>query len=116
MANFIDPQDLIDKDIFELLNMKDAPEAKKKEITDNMLQTVQNRVLARILDTLEEPEVRQYEELIDAGDEQKMVAFLNSKNIDLNNLTAEEALRYKTEIVNLISAKKDAQANTTPTQ
>lgn len=106
MDNFIDPEELIDKDIFSLLGIQDASDAKKKEMNDNMIITVQNRVLARILDSLDDAALREYETILDSGDDKKANEFLLAHNIDLTKITTEEALLYKTEIVNLIKSQK----------
>ena len=103
----INPADLWDKNIFELLGLENAPGEKKKEILDNMNATINNRVLARVLDQLDEQEMEEYKKLLDENDDQKIIDYLKSKGIDLVQYAAEEAMIYKTEILNL------AQVNTT---
>ncbi|MFA6532091.1 MAG: DUF5663 domain-containing protein [Patescibacteria group bacterium] len=104
----IDPESLIDKDIFELLDLKDAPEDRKHQILEDMMETIQNRVVARILDSLKKEEVKEFEELLDEDDNDKVAQFLQTRNIDPVTFTAEEALNYKIEILNLIAAQEDA--------
>jgi hypothetical protein len=101
----IDPADLWDKDIFELLGLENAPEEKKKEILENMTATINNRILARVMDQLDETELTEYEELLDQKDDEKIIGFLKNKGIDLVQYAAEESMIYKTEMLNL--AQKD---------
>ena len=101
----IDPADLWDKDIFTLMGLEAIPEEKKKEILENMTATINNRVLARVLDQLDEAELQEYQKLLDGGDDQQIIGFLKSKNIDLMQYLAEEAMVYKTEILNLSQDK-----------
>jgi transcriptional regulator of aromatic amino acid metabolism len=102
--DYQNPSDLIDKDIFELLGIKNAPEEKKKEILGNMMATIQNRVIARVLDSLKEDEVKEFENLIASSDEAKIKEFLESRKINMTQIAAEESLLYKTEIINTVAA------------
>jgi hypothetical protein len=102
----INPADFIDKDILELLNLQNAPEEKKAEIIKDMLATIQNRVLARLLDNLDEAEINALEVLIDNQQEKDVEDFLLKKDFDVKKVAAEESLNYKVEIINLIKAKK----------
>lgn len=97
----VDPTDLWDKDIFTLLGLENAPEQTKKEILANMTATINNRVLARVLDQLDDNELKEYEDLLDRQEDQKIIDYLKSKNVDLMKLVAEEAMIYKLEILNL---------------
>ena len=112
MANLnvpFEPEALFDKDIFELLGIENAPQEKKDEILNNMTRTIQNRVIARVLDGLDDASVKEFEKIIDEGDDQKTKTFLDAKGVDLTQITAEEALNYKTEIINRIREKETGQ-------
>lgn len=101
----IDAESLIDESIFELLGLTDAPKDKKDQIMDDMIVTVQNRVLARILDILESKNdelIEAYKQLIEKDDSEKSRDFLAKEDIDLDQLIAEEALNYKMQIVNFV--------------
>lgn len=104
--NFIDPEELINKDIFELLGLQNLSEPQKKQMNDDMTATIQNRVLARVLDSLDDAGLKEYEAILDSGDEKKANEFLIAHKIDLTKITTEEALLYKTEVVNLIKNRK----------
>ena len=104
MSNIIDEQqlnDILDKDIFELIGGKELSEEKKKELYLKIGETIENRAIARIDDKLSDAEKEEWLKLIDAGDKAKMEEFLKSKNIDVAKLVVEEALIYKLEIASL---------------
>jgi len=103
-----DPADLWDKDIFTLLGLENAPEDKKKEILDNMTKTINNRVMARVLDMLDDESLKTFDQLLGTNDDQQINDFLKSKEVDLMEVTAQEALLYKTEILNLGKADDNA--------
>ena len=103
---FIDPVELVDKDIFELLKLDKAPEATKQKIVDDMVMTIQARVLARMMDAMDEEESKQFDALTAENDEAKIAAFLTSKNIDVKNLAAQEMLYYKTQMVSAVMNKQ----------
>ncbi|OQA04302.1 MAG: hypothetical protein BWY68_00415 [bacterium ADurb.Bin400] len=108
--NDVDPQGLIEKNIFELLDLKDAPEETKQKMINDMVQTVENRIIARILDRLQEPEIRQFEQLLDQDDDNAIKNFFESHKIDPLQIATQEVLNYKIEIINLIAAKEDEAA------
>lgn len=110
MANLIDKQklnDILDKDIFELIGGENLSEEKKKELYLKIGETIENRVIARIDDRLNEQEREEWLKLIDEGDKAKMEEFLRSKNIDVAKMMVEEALIYKMEIVSLFEKSKE---------
>ncbi len=102
----INPSDFIEKDILELLHLENAPEDKKAAVIKDMIETIQNRVLARLLDSLNEPEIDTLEVMIDAHQEENVEKFLMQKDFDVKKVTAEESINYKAEIINLVKAKK----------
>lgn len=101
MTRNISYDEIINQDILELLGAKDLPAPKKEVLYQKMLQTIQNRVIARIDDELSEDERQQWLTLVDSADQQKMTDFLKNKGFDLPKLMLEEALIYKTELVDL---------------
>ncbi|TSC93562.1 MAG: Uncharacterized protein CEN91_208 [Candidatus Berkelbacteria bacterium Licking1014_85] len=103
-------QDILNKDILELMGAKNMPEDKKAELYQKMLETIQNRVIARIADELSDADLDTFKTLADAGDKQKLEEFLTSKNIDIAKLMLQEALIYKTEMVTLSKPLQNAKA------
>lgn len=104
----LDLNEIIDKDIFTLLHLEKAPKEKKDAIMTDMIDTVRTRVSARILESLSEPEISTLEMLIDQKHEDKVEEFLENKGINLMQVTSEEAMKYKAEIVKLIKTKEES--------
>ena len=100
-------EDIINKDILELMGASGLAEDKKKELYEKMLETIKNRATARILDQLDEKDAEEFKRLADSSDDQKINQFLQSKNIDVPQIMLTEAIIYKTELTDL--AKKGQQ-------
>ncbi len=104
MANLFNNKnltELLDKDILEIIGGKNLPPEKKQELYTKMAQTVQDRVVARIDDQLDDQSRQEFIKLIDEGDKVKVEEYLRSKNIDVAKLLVSEAIVYKMEIMNL---------------
>jgi len=100
-------QDIIDKDLLELMGAQNMPQKQKAELYLKMADTIQNRVIARIDDALSDLERQEWLKLLDEGDNAKMEQFLKNKNLDPAKLLVEEALIYKTEIMALYKKSKE---------
>jgi len=108
MDQLFSDEDILNKDILELLGIQDLDQAKKQEIYQTMMQTIQNRVMARILDQLKPEEAEEWKNLLDSQDKQKAEEFLRSRKIDVAKLMLEEAVIYKTEIIGLAGQIKNS--------
>jgi len=106
MANDLTYEEIINKDILDLMGAGDMPEEKKKELYTKMLETIQNRVIARVADSIGDEEMPKWEEIVKTRDKAKIEEFLKSKGIDIAGLYLQEALIYKTEMVNLANLMK----------
>lgn len=107
MPNLVDDQklnDILDKDIFELIGGERLPEEKKKELYEKIGQTIENRAIARIDDSLSDQDRGEWLKLLDEDNKVKMEEFLKSKNIDVAKIIVEEALVYKLEITKLFES------------
>jgi len=102
-------KDLLDKDLLELIGAQDLSQEKKTALYEQMAETVQNRTIARVYDTLSEEEGKELDALIDAGDPQKVDEYLKSKNMDITALMVQEALIYKTEMTELFKGAKKGE-------
>lgn len=100
--NDLTTMDYLSKDIFELMNAKDIPEEKRIEILNKMLETVQQRVIVRVLDQLSDQDYEELKEILVSKDEKRFDDFYDKTGIKLVEIYAEESLLYKIEIVNLI--------------
>jgi len=102
-------KDLLEKDILELVGAQDLPPEKKEELYKTMADTVQNRTIAWLHDQLSEEDSKEFDALIDAGNNQKATQFLESKNIDITSLLVQEATIFKTEMVDLFKKAKEGE-------
>jgi hypothetical protein len=110
MADLIDDQlaKQLDQDILEIIGGKDLQQEKKDELYERMAKTVQNRSIVRVYDLLNEDERNQLDELLEANDNNRLNEFFKSHNIDLAKILLEEAIVYKTEMIELYKmAKQD---------
>lgn len=102
--------DVINKDILELMGISDLPEEEKIELYNKILATVQNRVIARVADAMDEATTQEWLEVKKTGDKAKMDQFMISKDIDINKLMLQESLIYKTELAQLATPLRQARA------
>jgi len=100
-------KDIIDKDILELMGAKNMDPQKKQELYEKMAQTIQDRVIARIDDSLDETGKAEWLKLAEENNKEKMEAFLKSHNIDVVKLMTEEAMVYKMEVMTLMKQAKE---------
>lgn len=95
---------LIQDDIFVLMDMQDAEQEKKDKLIQNMVEVVNNRVLARVLDILaERNQEGEFQQLLDQdSDNDAIKAYLSKQQIPLDEIVAQETLVFKMEVVNLM--------------
>lgn len=108
MANKIDPviKDIIEKDIFEYLELASMPEERKAQMMENLLISLRSRIMLRIADIIEgkdKIEFENFKRLLDNSDstQEQIEAVLSKFNINLEQLTAEEAILLKAEVMGL---------------
>ncbi len=106
----LEPEKLIDASIFELLGIDDASQEQKNKIMADVTRTIQNRVVARILDSLSEDDTAQFEKALDEGDEATK-AFLATHNVDATKLATEEAITYKVELLAMVESAEENKKN-----
>lgn len=103
MAGDFTYEEILNKDILELLGAQDLPLETKQEIYSKIFQTIQNRTIARIFDQLSEKDADKLRQLIDAGEKSEIESFLKNKDIDVAKMLLEEAIIFKSEIASLRS-------------
>lgn len=103
----IQPKDLVEGDIFELLGLQNLPEDQKEELMTKIIEGVESRVALRIDDLLDDKEKENFHQLLNQDDDQAISEFLQSKDIKVAQLAAEEALFVKSEILETAKAIKE---------
>jgi hypothetical protein len=98
----LNPSELLEQSIFTLLKIDGIPQDQKDKMAEGMMETIQTRVLARILDSLDEAGVEEFSRLVDQEDHGEVQSFLERHDIEVSSLMAEEAMLYKTEVVALV--------------
>ncbi len=111
-AQGVSPDDIVSKDLFELLDLEDMPEDQKNEIRAKVLETIRDRTLLRIRDLLSDQEFDEYKKLLEApegSDSDKAIdEFLAAKNVDVNQLTVEETILVKMQAVQAMQGLEKA--------
>ena len=103
MAEDYTYEDILNKDILELMGVGNLPEEKKRELYTKMLETIQNRTIARIFDQLSPEDGEKLKQLLDSDNKTEIESFLKSKGVDIAKMMLEEAIIYKAELVGLRS-------------
>lgn len=100
---------VIESDIFDYLEMSDIPEADKEKMMENIILSLRARVLIRIADIIEQKDKQKFEDFKKMLDENpsdsEFHKTLDEFDINLDAITAEEALLLKSEVMGLKSAK-----------
>ena len=104
LASDFNYEDFFNQDILTLLGLEALSDEEKAEQYQKMLQTVENRVLERVIRSLESEALEHFKQLIDSGSDEELGKFMASQRIDLAKIVAEEALAYKIEISTLADA------------
>ncbi|OGD61645.1 hypothetical protein A3A71_00205 [Candidatus Berkelbacteria bacterium RIFCSPLOWO2_01_FULL_50_28] len=100
----MDVEEVLKKDILELIGASGLTKEKKAQIYENMGKTIENRVIARVADLLSDEEMEKFISLSQTNPEQA-VELLKANEIDMPKFIAEEALLYKTQLVTLFQAR-----------
>lgn len=98
---------ILDKDLLDLMGVANMPDNEKAELYQKMAATIQDRVLLRVDDALDEDGRKQFGEIIDTGDQAKTNEFLTSKGIDVPKLLVQEAMLYKLEMMSLLEISQN---------
>lgn len=97
----MDPDLIIEQDVFTLLGVADAPDEQKQRLFDTMMKSINNRIFSRVLDLIEDNDAAELEKILEEDGD--VDAFLKAHSIDLAAIAAQEALIYKTELTSLVA-------------
>ena len=103
------PQELIEGDFFELAGLQNISEEEKETLMGKILDGLRDKVLIRIDDLLEDADKTHFQQLIQSADDTAIDAFLQNKSINIQQITAEEALLQKNNYLTMLSSHKDEQ-------
>ena len=92
-------QSVINEDILTAMGLGSVSDKEKNEFYSMMVSTVQDRVLARVLDELSSDEQKQLTQLLGHSGTEEAEAFIAEHISDLDAVIMQEALLYKAEMV-----------------
>ena len=98
-------QAVINDDILSAMGLGNISETEKNEFYSMMVSTVQDRVLARILDELSQDEQHQLTQLLSHTGAAEAEAFIAEHIQNLDDLTMQEALLYKAEMIEKLNSQ-----------
>ncbi|MEK7648517.1 MAG: hypothetical protein AAB400_01225 [Patescibacteria group bacterium] len=98
--------EIIDRDIFELIGLKDIADKDRAEMMTVIMDTIYNRVIARILDNFNPQEQKELEKGLEKKDLKKVNEMLAGKELpDYMTLLAEETVLYKVQLATMFAPK-----------
>lgn len=87
-------------DILELAGFRNLSEEERRKHYQRMLETVMNRVLARVHDSLKPEDRKEFLTMLESGkSEKELLDYLEARGLETNQLMAEETLTYKAEFL-----------------
>lgn len=96
---------LVESDIFDLIGApKSISKDEKEALILKMYKTIENRVIARILDKLSDKEVKEFDAKMQLG-QREAFEYLKNQKIDFNKLVLEESIILKTELADLAKVR-----------
>jgi hypothetical protein len=104
-----DYAEILNTDLFELLGLEKLPADQKRELAEKLGNIIMSRVLIRIDEKLQAPDIAELKSILDAGDKGTFYAFLEERNIDLPKIVTQEAMNLKAELVSFVLIKNKAQ-------
>lgn len=97
-------EDIMSKDILELLDLAEMPKEEKEKLKTVMEETIKNRIIARVVDSMSEEELEEWQKLESKDDK---IDFLRNHKLSLEKIALEEALMYKYELTALVKQMKN---------
>jgi hypothetical protein len=98
---------IFDQDLLDLMGASNMPPEQKADLYEKISNTIQDRVLLRVDDALDEDGRKQFGQIIDTGDQAKTNEFLTSKGLNIPKLLIEEAVLYKLEMMSLLKISQN---------
>ena len=103
----MDTKTLLTTNIIDLLGLKDLAESEKQQLMNRMLNVVNGRVADRVVGSLTMDQRAEFDAIIDSGGSPEDVdAFMRRAVPDYEKIAAEEALRFKQEMLEDVEAVK----------
>ncbi|MBI4708787.1 MAG: hypothetical protein HY764_01125 [Candidatus Portnoybacteria bacterium] len=91
--------EVLKKNIITELGLDNLPEERKLELLGKMSDLIQKRVLLRVIKSLSLDDKEQFDKLLGQENEQEIYRFLISKVPNIDEITDEEVIRFKEEVI-----------------
>ena len=95
--------EILTRDILDLIGAGDLPDDQKEELYKKMLETILNRVIYKLDSQLSDEDVEKLKEVTEKKDRESFFQLFKDKGIDINTMFQEEAALYKVEMIALTS-------------
>lgn len=86
-------------DIIKELGLEGLPEEEKDNLVSGLSQALQTRLSLRVMELLSESEKAEMEQLVAAGDDQKVGQYVAAKIPGLDSIMRQELTKLKEELV-----------------
>ena len=91
-------QDIIEKDILDLMGFSTLTEAQKEDLHNKISSKLENRVAVQIFDRLSEVDRNSYDSLLIAEKNEEAYSFLKERGIIAEDILTTESLIMKLEL------------------
>lgn len=97
-------QDFLQKNLITELGLENLPDDKKEELILKIGGLIQQNVLLRILNELGEKDKDEFDKVLAEENDEKTLAFLQSKISNFDELVKEEVAKFKEEAMKRMQA------------
>ena len=91
--------DVLKKNILVELGLQDLAEDRKLELLSQMSNLIQKRVLLRVIKSLSVEDKEKFDQLLGKENESEIYRFLIAKVPNIEEITDEEVIKFKEEVV-----------------
>src|SRR3989344_8460155 len=99
-------QELVEKDFFTLAGLDKLSDEEKDALLENILNTIRNRVVIRIIESFPENERPHFDSVLQGENEEEISTLLTNRRVDVDQLVAEESLIFKSQLLRSLSEIK----------
>lgn len=90
---------MLDEQFFTSIGMADAPAEQKKQISDELVELIQNRLTVALAEALTDEQMQAVNDLIEAGKDDEAEAYIDKAYPGYDDLVASEIEEVKAAFV-----------------
>ncbi len=95
----MDPQQILNSNIIEELAIESLPDDKKAALVASMVDLIQKRIVVRLIEGLSEEDLEKFASIVESKDAEALARFANSHGKNLEEITKEETIKLKSEMI-----------------